>query len=398
MSCASEIKKLHNIFGGSIIDKDFIINKQTLATKHDILVLLGFYSPWHWSKYKHLFSQFKKVIIILTGTDILHLSNEKITANHKQEMFDFIQGPHVSLCTLNKRNRDEVLQIHSLNSHIFSLPLCPHIQSINLSCQSNKIACYVGNNLNWYCVDKILQVARLLPEFIFYVYKINGFSNDDLNDRPDNVILNKDTIVDIVEFMKPMLCSLRITVHDGEPMTGIESMLLNKPFLFNHEMPYCEKINNNTTDIANVIKNIKPYTDDEFRERYNYYMDRNSCKSFERNYRFHCLKIIDKTTLEQYSCYEQMYESPTIETVDFPFTINSKYTICIIGKTSMYVRLLIDNAKNLDTKYGTMKPYETCTYITFVTTKNTNNFKLIVATEKSDMIFIDSMTIYQIKN
>ena len=66
---------------------------------------------------------------------------------------------------------------------------------------------------------------------------------------------NTETI-NIDEFMKDKLCSLRITLHDGEPMTGIETIIMNKPFVFNHDMKYAIKINNDPIEI-NENLNLK---------------------------------------------------------------------------------------------------------------------------------------------
>ena len=238
MSCAGEIAKLHKTFGGYVLNKDGIMKKNHSAIKRvndRTLVLVGFYSPHHWSKYKSLFDLFSKVFIIFTGTDILQINDEKV--KNKDEIIDHINNEKFTLCALNNRNRQEIKELHNLNTIVVSLPLGIDIVSKNYNVESNKVACYVGNNLEWYCHDILRKVASILISHDFYVYKYGGFTDEFmLENQMDNVFYNRKTINDMDEFMKDKKCSLRITVHDGEPMTGIETLIMNKPFIFNHEI------------------------------------------------------------------------------------------------------------------------------------------------------------------
>lgn len=399
MSCIGEITKLHNTFGGYVINKDDII-KQNYSiiesmNKSCTLVLVGFYSPQHWLNYKNLFNLFTKVFIIFTGTDILQLN--KIKTKNKLEITEFIKGKKFTLGSLNNRNRDEILELHNLNTVVISLPLGIDIVRKNYSIENKKIACYVGNNLNWYCHDVLLKVASILTSYDFYIYKYDGFTNEFiLENQMDNVIYNTETIVDMDEFMKDKKCSLRITYHDGEPMSGIESFIMNKSFIFNHEMKYATQISTDEVEISNVIMNLRE-TDN--REAIDYYMNRNSTRIFEQNIR--CYTPVYKTIVDilktkpindKYQVI-QANNDQNIEFVADKLKIGQIYRLIFNGYANGYVKLDIESGIIIE-KYVNIENFDTCCYIDFYATTTNMKIKFDIKTNnKLCNVYINQLII-----
>ena len=386
MSCNTEIEKLCNTFGGYKLDKNFIMNKGKINKEYNTLVLLGLYSPHHWQKYIHLFNQFNKIIIIFTGTDILQLNDEKV--KNKSEIVEWLRN-NSNCCSLNLRNKNEIKQLHNLDTNIMSLPISSSFHIEDIACpMSNKIACYVGSNLKWYNFDLLISIANELPEYEFYIYKFNGFSNDIIDKYLDtNIILNTETIVNVYEFLRDKLCSLRLTIHDGEPMSGIETMLLNKPFIFNHEMKYSINVSIDIETIVNTIRNIKPYDEQEYRNICEYYSNRNSTRIFEQNLHFY--SKLNNIYMELQPIQTQYYQDTEVL---LPFTLNfiknKKYRVYISGLTddNAYGKLIVKGSKVLNNTYNTMNIFNSITFVDFI---SISNIKIYLSIKTCEMTELD---------
>ena len=400
LSCVNEVQKLARIFNGKIINKVNILKQQydnIICYQHSkILVLIGFYSPHHWSKYKELFDLFETVFIIFTGTDILQLNDAKVDINDKMEIKSFLKSLKCICGALNVRNKLEIKSLHNINCHIISLPVSPVQETgkYNIIPNSNKIACYMSNNLEWYCHDIILQVAMLLHEYEFYIYKYDGFSSEIINNNNlKNVIYNTETIVNIQEFMSDKLCSLRVTFHDGEPMTGIETMLMGKPFLFNHEMKYSIPISNNPDEIAHTIKNL---IIGDNKESIEYYTIRNSNRNFEKNIKCFLPKMSHKIDLLA-NMITNSIETLNDKDITIPIVgliNNRKYRLILNGHVTGYCKLIINNGKIIDNTFNIMQKYETCNYIDFIGRKTTKLVLQIRSNNELCNVSIDSLDVF----
>ena len=396
ISCAGEVQKLHTTFGGSILSKDQILKKTWIKDcknidSSDKFVLLGLYSPHHWDKiYKPLFDKFSRVIIIFTGTDILQLSNTKISPELKQIIYSELAKPKYILGALNERNLIEIKQKHELDCKLISLPLGLGMDqnftknNISNNIPNKYIACYLGDNLEWYCHSILIQVSKLLPEYTFYLYKYGGFDEEFItspkNSGP-NIIYNTQTIENFFEFMEDKFTSLRITLHDGEPMTGIETICLGKPFIFNHEMKWSIQTKTKPEQIAQtIISTYNQVVQGLYSgvEPAKYYINRNSNKIFEKNLLGYfglgmkSVKVLDKLTNlivppDKNNIYEHTWEyTHELE----PGIYNIKFN----GSTSGYAHLDIKpNSKILieSSKYSQIYTFETLSWIEFKVTEKT---------------------------
>ncbi len=394
ISCVGELVKLHSTFGGTLISKDQILKKTWVKDNTiagcESLVLLGLYSPHHWEKiYKPLFDKFKQVMIIFTGTDILQLDNTKISKELKQLICSELSNSKFILGALNRRNQIEIKKSHGLESQIISLPvglgiLPKYGLGTELDSEENQpsksIGCYMGDNLEWYCHSVLVQVARLLPDYTFYFYKYGGFE-ESFGSKPENfssnIIYLNQSVSDFKEFMKDKFCSLRITLHDGEPMTGIETMILGKPFIFNHQMEHSIQTTNNPTNITWVIQ--QTYNQVMSKQYDNltpgkYYLERNSNKVFEKNLiGWFGLSSYNQITelIQQNQVLQIPIKSVCLSEHYFSWTTNlipGIYILKFIGSSIGYGSLHINpntNLKITNAKYSKINKFETLSWIEF---------------------------------
>jgi hypothetical protein len=409
ISCASELNKLYSTFGGIKLNKDDILKKtwikSNILNNSKYFVLLGLYSPHHWDKiYKPLFDKFERVMIIFTGTDIIQL--EKINTELKETIYSTLKTNKFILGALNTRNQEEILQTHNLDCNIISIPVDINLPQNSNQIISNKIAYYVGNNLEWYCFDILKKVATILPNYEFYIYKFGGFTDEFINESSNavpNIIYNKSTIENFEEFMQDKLCSLRITLHDGEPMTGIETMVMGKYFIFNHLMKYSIQTTNDPIDIVEKINKVyelvskKIYPDLEVK---NYYLYRNSNKIFERNlYGYFSLPnniytilennkeiIIDQLKFDKYTINYNANVNP-----------NTKYSVVLNGWSNSYCKLELDLNSNIiitNSKYNKIENFESISWIEFKSKTKSTQIKINIvfgSPNINDILYIKNL-------
>jgi hypothetical protein len=424
ISCIGELTKLHVTFGGVLISKDQILKKTWTKNKDilscEMLVLLGLYSPHHWEKiYKPLLDNFKQVMIIFTGTDILQLNNSKISKDLKNTICqELSNSKKFILGALNKRNQVEIKKSHGLDSQIISLPVGLGILprygfeyelESNLTNLPKSIACYFGDNLEWYSHSLLVQVANKLPDFTFYFYKYGGFEKE-FGSKPENfspnIVYCKETIHNFAEFMKDKFCSLRITLHDGEPMTGIETMILGKPFIFNHPMEYSIQTTNDPNHIAwTVHQAYNQVISNEYTKSTasKYYLERNSNKVFEKNligwFKINSFPSIIKT-IETNKILQIPSNSICKSEHFFSWSTNlipGTYVLKFIGLSGGYGGLYVDT-NPIFTKYSKINKFETLSWLEFKVaneTKVTFGIKLFYPQE-NETVEISNLSIQQV--
>lgn len=395
ISCVGELTKLHATFGGTLISKDQILKKTWVKdpqiARCENLVLLGLYSPHHWEKiYKPLFDKFKRVMIIFTGTDILQLSNAKISPELKQSICGELSNSKYILGALNSRNQEEIKCTHGLDSQIISLPVGLGILpgyglDTNPTNPTKSIGCYFGDNLEWYCHSTIVQVARKLPDYAFYFYKYGGFDetfgSQEENFSPNIIYLTK-SVENFSEFMGDKFCSLRITLHDGEPMTGIETMILGKPFIFNHQMEHSVQTTNDPDHIAWTVQqtwDMVGFGNYNQTAPAKYYLERNSNKVFEKNLvGWFGLGLGGPSPNTFTITTNQILQIPSksVCTSEHYFSWETKlnpgtYVLKFIGQTNGYGELALSQAPGLTitcNKYNKINKFETLSWIQFKVT------------------------------
>lgn len=380
ISCVGELEKLYTTFGGTILSKDDILKKTWLKIfQPKYFVLLGLYSAHHWVKiYKPLFDKFDKIMIIFTGTDIIQLS--KIENKLKNEIINTLKDKKFILGALNYRNQNEILELHNLECNIISIPFGINLSKNSQNTITKKIACYVGTNLEWYCFNILKSVAISATDYEFYIYKYDGFDEHFINDPNNNIkniIYNQETITNFSEFMQDKLCSLRITIHDGEPMTGIETMIMGKYFIFNHDMLHSIKTSQDPNDIVNKLNEVyllvknNQVPDISIQK---YYLERNSNKTFERNlYGYFSIPNNNFELLESNKEIKINNNNLEVDIISYTTCIskNKKYYLVFNGWTNGYGTLEIESKINIiNSKYNKIENFETISWIEFESKKD----------------------------
>jgi len=350
-----QLYKIKTIFGCQCIDKEFIIKKRRLNVSCEYLIMLD-YLPEYENDLTILFSQFSKVIIITTKQMIEHPYN--------------------------------VIQCNNIN---IPMPISNMIEPTNITTNTNMkyIACFVDLHLS--SLDKLISIAELLPLYTFYTY--GDLCVDNINSLgifPQNIKLLKTEIDDFSVFMKDKCCSMKITEDLEECIMGIESMLIGKPFLYNHDMKFAEKITDDPNEIINNIINLTLYSDEKHNEICEHYLNINSTKNFERNVNFYCKNLTNKIDLMLNIIDKHFYNETLI--INVKVNNSKRYCVYIEGKTSENIELLC-NGKEIDLKYSKMESYLSKSFIDFVPKIATVSIMLKIKSNISQMLDISEFKI-----
>ena len=362
------------------------------------LLLFGLYDPQQWKYfYKHLLDSFKRIIIVFTGTDILQMCGKyfqydnKFTPSQKDELITYIKHAKNIICaTENEYIKHEVKQLHNLDCEV--LPIYSH-QELTGYCKDikeyNKIAVYMpitGNN-QWYHENIITEVAKQLPNIEFHFYNRGGYVKNGIQNNISNIIACNE-VTNFSKFMEDKFCSLRITLHDGEPLTGIETLAIGRHFIFNFPMKYATLCAPTVDSIKQTIEDIVINKKKQSSDVSAYYMTRhnsfsntytilNNTIGLNKNVCFTTKDIINFKpnqniskilSNDNYIDYVKLTSNQKGSTpgiiIPVKLNINVKYTITVFGccnnihnKTTTYLNLSCINQSGFETECKKHKIY-----------------------------------------
>lgn len=370
-----EVERIVSIFGMQTFNDEFIVKKRMLHKPCETLILLGLYTPNELQiEYDHLFNQFSKIIIVFTHMDILHYKENKLVLN-----FPFISKHlnKIEFCATDIYIQNGMKDKYSIDTSVFYLPLSPMIQTdiFNLDDleKENNVACHMDIHFNKEHYNKIVKIAKNMPDYTFNIYTMYKNENK-VPKLPSNVNLLLETELNLQSFLIENTCSLKISDIPYEPMSCIESMILDIPTLFNHDLQYAIKTESDINDLAQQIKSITPYTKTETLEIQEYYLKRNSCKNFIKNLAFFMKHLSEPNDLMKLRRNNELR-------VTLKLNKEKRYCAYVNGNVQNYssipVKICLEGAKEVDPTYCEIETHESYSHIDFV--PKTNNVTIIIS-------------------
>lgn len=256
------------------------------AFKNNNLFLIGLYAPHKFnSYYKTLFNTFNKILILFAGTDILQIKempikNRNILLNKLADTNKYI------LFTENEKIMETLKKDLNINTYILPLPI-NNYENFDINFDTLRIACYIPQmRKQFFNYNLILNVAKSRPQYKFIFYDHGGINVTNEEQKLNNCTFIKELIKNIYDIYKLVNCGMRITLNDGEPLTGIEMMSLGLHFIFNHELKYCIEVKTDLNDILDKLDNLAKNISIN-KVGMEYYKNRNSIDSFIKNISFY---------------------------------------------------------------------------------------------------------------
>jgi hypothetical protein len=289
IGCPEEPKKIYEMLGCNLITKEIMTSNnnhrysfidENLNKK--CLVLYGLYDPHKWETlYKPLLDKMNSVIICLCGTDIMQLVDNK---NKHVQLMKYLKRKRVVFACQSEYIQNELFNKYNICSEILSIPLKGTVKQLPPLYDSNKIACYIGENVNYYNLDLVLQLAKKMHDYEFYIYRCVEFSLKEKQKMTytPNIFFLSGEITNMANYMEDKLCGLRLTAHDGEPLICIDTLLMGRKFIFNFPMKYAELTTLNTAEIERKIRNVRQNNKPD-ENAVEYYTTKNSTQTYENS-------------------------------------------------------------------------------------------------------------------
>jgi hypothetical protein len=230
--------------------------------------------------YNKLADAHSKTIISFAGSDILHV--EKMTHAYKKVYKAFLKRDDVIVAAVGEHMADEVYQHLKISPRVIHMPFNHDLdENISPMPEEFSVGCYMPHSgINFYGYDVIFEVVKLLQDVKFHFYSLKGYSGNEEELLVKNLICHDKPITDMSDFIKKVSCGLRITQHDGNPMSLAEYNAMGRYFIFNKPMPYCFCVKDNSPEsIAEQILEARKSAT-EVNEGVEFYRDRHNKELF----------------------------------------------------------------------------------------------------------------------
>jgi hypothetical protein len=215
-----------------------------------------------YSNYSKLINYFKKTIIIFSGSDILQLKDSP----QRSQLIKMLVVKGVIFTSVGETLQQEVKKLFKIDSEVLYLPT-PHKFPLNpppFLEDSFSVGCYIpSTNYNFYGFPLVRAVAKLDSTIFYNIYSLNGGGRNEFGVPKfgeENLIFYEKPILstEMPNFISNIKCGLRITEHDGYPMSIAEYMMMGRYFIFNNNMPNCDVLNNpNPENILVALNDIR---------------------------------------------------------------------------------------------------------------------------------------------
>lgn len=204
--------------------------------------------------YNRLANAYKKTIITFAGSDIIQYNSlpEKVKNGFKK----FLRRPDVVVAAVGDYMAKEVLDTIGIAARVLYMPLNHKFSGKIYPLPKNfTVGCYMPKSGNeFYGYSHILGAVKEISDVEFHFYSLLGYPPNKEELSLKNLVCYRDPIKDMETFLKNISCGIRVTQHDGNPMSLAEYNIAGRWFIFNKEMPYCHSIDNNTTE--SIVKKI----------------------------------------------------------------------------------------------------------------------------------------------
>ena len=209
-----------------------------------------------------------KGIIHWIGSDVMHLRRMNCSFEAMQRIVKMFNDNFICYC----QSESNANELKDLGVKAKYLPLPVEIQEASCSHPEKfTVAIYDHGTNNIYCEPLMIDIIKAMPDIDFLYFGDEKKKSLKIGDL-DNIRFVGHVPMDKIYAQSSML--LRITLHDGFPVSPIEFLQAGKAVVCNQGLDYCENIKTDFTekgviqmrkDIMKAIRFIKrDYLDDDF--------------------------------------------------------------------------------------------------------------------------------------
>lgn len=187
-------------------------------------------------------------IIHWIGTDVLKMRTEVpfVTLKYLKDLW---KENDITLLTEAQHTHDEMQEI-GFDTRIVPIPPDTLFDTLPLP-EAFAVAIYENPTQDMYYNDLMEQVARSMPDVKFY------FFGDDTKKGRKNKNIEHFGWIDLKEWMPKFSCNLRVTVHDGLPLTPMQFITAGRHVISNTEVKFFTPTKPDRKDIIEKIRFIQ---------------------------------------------------------------------------------------------------------------------------------------------
>lgn len=246
--CVSSLgAPLHGKRVAKLIGADFKQYPMMKPNRYKMIYLLGFF-PAAINEHLAIFNEFKgKKIIHWIGTDILQLQNISWQAN--KGLVEYLNkkiDKHYTEFEPTKKEMDDM----NIKTTELAFPVTGKYQVEPLPKEFSVAVYMPRDNQDIYDMKLMLEVAKSMPDV-----KFNFFGDDARKGKASNITY-VGYVKDMKKFIKNSSCLLRVTKHDGLPLSVCEFAQAGRHVIFNKKMPFVEHTDGSRKDIINKIRKV----------------------------------------------------------------------------------------------------------------------------------------------
>jgi hypothetical protein len=261
----------HAIHVAKKLGCDFMPMPSMKPHEYNTIYLLGFY-PTAASQHGQVFAgsgEKSKKIIHFIGTDIFQLM-WKIPFKALDGLRKEWSKKEYELLT-EVDYTDKEMKEMGFKTKIVPIPPQKLYEDMPMP-EKFTVAVYDNQTQDMYSADLMQDVARAMPDIQFYFFgndKKKGIKTD-----------NTEQLgwIDLDEWMPKFSCNVRITLHDGLPLTPVQFITAGRTVVFNHPLKGTIKSKATKEDIIRAIREAKKSTQTQG----NYWRKKLSFKKYQR--------------------------------------------------------------------------------------------------------------------
>lgn len=259
---------LHGLHAAKKLGADYLPMPSYKPHKYKAIYLLGFYCKRHEERMAHLEvfnndGQKSKKIVHWIGTDVMQL-DRNVSSFTLRELKKIWKEKDFIMLTEAQHTHDEMM-VDGVETQIIPIPPQKLYEPMPLP-ERFTVAIYDnGTGANVYNVDLMNEIIRSMPDIQFYY-----FGNESRKGEKDKNVEHLGWI-DLDEWMPKFSCNLRVTLHDGLPLTPIQFLTAGRDVVTNVKLKHCRVTDGSRKDIVKCLReaeinNVPAFVGDYWRK------------------------------------------------------------------------------------------------------------------------------------
>lgn len=245
---------LHGLHVAKKLGADYLPMPSYKPHEYKSIYLLGFYCRKHEERMAHfeVFNndgQKSKKVVHWIGSDVMQL-DRNVSSFTLRELKKIWKEKEFIMLTEAQHTHDEML-MDGVETKIVPIPPQKLYDAMPLPSEFTVAIYDNGTGAGVYNMDLMDQIARSMPDVKFYFFGNESRKGDKYN--------NVEHLgwIDLDEWMPKFSCNLRVTQHDGLPLTPVQFMTAGRDVVTNVKLKHALITDGSRKDIVKLLRSAQ---------------------------------------------------------------------------------------------------------------------------------------------